>query len=153
MKDDSGNEICKVYTRDQVYKGDRLDAAPELLIVPRDDINIKTDPFSRSVVSRSGDFPKANHGSNGIFLATGPGIKKSGSLEVTLEEVAPTALTLMGIRPPDSMDGHALEEIMVEPHPVLALKRADVSDDDRTYAFSEKEEKQVMDNLKRLGYT
>ena len=58
LKDDSGKEICKVYTRDQVYKGDRLDAAPQLLIVPRDDINIKTDPFSRSIVSSVGELPK-----------------------------------------------------------------------------------------------
>ena len=105
LKDDSGKEICKVYTRDQVYRGDRVDAAPQLLIVPRDDINIKTDPFSRSVVSASGNFPKANHGSNGVFFATGPDIRRSGTLDVSLEDVAPTSLTLMGILPPDRWTG------------------------------------------------
>jgi len=153
LKDDSGKEICKVYTRDQVYKGDRLGAAPQLLIVPRDDINIKTDPFSRSIVSGSGSFPKANHGSNGVFFATGPDIGRSGTLDVSLEDVAPTALTLMGVLPPDAMDGHAIQEIMLKPHPPQSLKPTDVMKDHRTYAFSEKEEKQVMDNLRRLGYT
>lgn len=153
LKDDSGMEICKIYTRDQIFKGDRLDSAPELLIVPRDDINIRTDPFSPSVVSRSGNFPKANHGPNGILLAMGPGIRKSGSLDIRLEDVAPTALALMGIRPPDFMDGRAIQEIMVEPHPLDALKTTDVTGDDRAYAFSEEDEKLVMDNLKRLGYT
>jgi predicted AlkP superfamily phosphohydrolase/phosphomutase len=153
LKDDSGKEVCKVYTRDQVYKGSRLDAAPELLIVPRDDINIKTDPFSRSIVSGSGNFPKANHGSNGIFFATGPDIKRSGTLDFSLEDVAPTSLTLMGLRPPDAMDGHAVQEIMLKPRPLQSLKPTSVMIDDRTYAFSEKEEKQVMDNLRRLGYT
>jgi predicted AlkP superfamily phosphohydrolase/phosphomutase len=153
LKDDSGKEICKVYTRDQVYKGDKLDAAPELLIVPRDDINIKTDPFSHSLVSKSGNFPKANHGPNGIFLATGPDIRRSGTLDVSLEDVAPTSLTLMGILPPGAMDGHAINEIMREPHPPQSLRSTDVMHNDRTYAFSEKEEKQVMDNLRRLGYT
>ncbi len=153
LKDDSGKEICKVYTRDQVYKGDRLGSAPELLIVPRDDINIKTDPYSRSIVSRSGDFAKANHGPNGIFLVTGPSIKKSRILGACLEDVAATSLALMGIRPPDSMDGRAIEEIMAEPRPFQSLKAADVTGDDRTYAFSEEDERRVMDNLKRLGYT
>ena len=153
LKDEAGREICKVYTRDQVYKGSRLDAAPQLLIVPREDINIKTDPFSGSVVSSSGNFPKANHGPNGIFLAIGPDIKRSGTLDVTLEDVAPTSLTLMGVRPPDAMDGHAIKEIMREPHPPQSLRPSDVITDDRTYSFSEKEEKQVMDNLRRLGYT
>lgn len=153
LKDESGKEVCKVYTREQVYKGDRLEAAPELLIVPRDDINIKTDPFSRSVLSTSGNFPKANHGSNGIFFAVGPDIKRSRALDVSLEDIAPTSLTLMGIRPPDDLDGHVVQEIMAAPHPPQSLRVADVRRDDRTYAFSEKEEKQVMDNLKRLGYT
>jgi predicted AlkP superfamily phosphohydrolase/phosphomutase len=153
LKDDSGKEICKVYTREQVYKGGRLDAAPELLIVPRDDINIKTDPFRRSIVSGSGNFPKANHGPNGIFFATGPDIKRSGTPDVSLEDVAPTSLTLMGLRPPDAMDGHAIQEIMLKPHPLQSLKPTSVMSQDRTYAFSEKEEKQVMDHLKRLGYT
>jgi hypothetical protein len=42
---------------------------------------------------------------------------------------------------------------MRELHPPQSLKPSDVMTDDRTYAFSEKEEKQVMDNLRRLGYT
>lgn len=153
LKDDSGKEICKVYTRDQVYRGDRVDAAPQLLIVPRDDINIKTDPFSRSIVSASGNFPKANHGSNGVFFASGPDIRGSGTLDVSLEDVAPTSLTLMGILPPDAMDGNAIQEIMLKPHPPQSLRATDVMNDHRAYAFSEKEEKQVMDNLRRLGYT
>lgn len=153
LKDDSGRKICSIYTREQVYKGDKLDAAPELLIVPRDDINIRTDPFSHSVVSSSGNFPKANHGPNGIFLATGPSIRKSESIDVCLEDVAAISLALMGIRPPDSMDGHAIQEIMAEPHPLDSLKPVDVTGDDRAYTFSEKDEKLVMENLRRLGYT
>ncbi len=74
-------------------------------------------------------------------------------MDVSLEDVAPTSLTLMGLRPPDAMDGHAIVEIMREPHPPQSLRPADVTNDDRTYAFSEKEEKQVMENLRRLGYT
>jgi hypothetical protein len=42
---------------------------------------------------------------------------------------------------------------MVEPHPLESLKPADVTDDDRAYGFSEKDEKLVMYNLRRLGYT
>lgn len=42
---------------------------------------------------------------------------------------------------------------MASPHPTQNLRVADVKRVDRSYAFSEKEEKAVMDNLKRLGYT
>jgi hypothetical protein len=124
-----------------------------LLIVPRDDVNIRSDPFSHKVVSGFGNSPKGNHGPNGIFLATGPSIRKSESLEVCLEDIAPTSLALMGIKPPDSMDGHAVQDIMVQPHSLESLKPAKVNDDDRAFVFSEKDEKLVMDNLRRLGYT
>jgi hypothetical protein len=59
----------------------------------------------------------------------------------------------MGIRPPDYMDGHAIEEIMSEPHPFDTLKPTNVMGQDQNYAFSLEDEKLVMENLKRLGYT
>jgi predicted AlkP superfamily phosphohydrolase/phosphomutase len=153
LKDDSGREICNVFTSGQVFNGDRLDSAPELLIVPRIDVNIRTDPFSRDIVQRYGNFPKGNHGPNGIFLAVGPDIKKSESLEICLEDVAPTSLALMGIRPPDFMDGHTIQEIMVEQRPLHSLRVANVSGNDQEYVFSQEDEKLVMENLQRLGYT
>ena len=67
--------------------------------------------------------------------------------------MAPTSLALMGIRPPDFMDGHAIQEIMIESHPLHTLKTANVTGDDRDYAFSPEDEKLVMENLGRLGYT
>ncbi len=152
LKDDSGEEICRVYTRDQVYKGERLASAPQLLIVPRDDVNIRTDPFSRSVTSRSGNFPRGNHGSNGIILAAGPDIAKSEGGDPCLEDVAPTSLALLGISAPDSMDGHAIKGILTADDN-RPLEAADVVRDPGSYAFSKEDEKLVIDNLQRLGYT
>ena len=152
LKDDSGEQICKVYPRDQIYKGEKLGSAPQLLIVPRGDVNIKTDPFSRSVISRSGDFPKGNHGPDGIFLARGPDIRKSAGLDLSLEDVAPTSLSLMGISPPESMDGRVVHEILVEPKTPDLLEKVQAAAGSEPYAFSAEDEKSVLDNLKRLGY-
>jgi len=152
LKDDSGKEVCTVYTRDQVFKGDRLNSAPELLIVPRDDVNIRTNPFSRTFVSTSGNFTKANHSPNGVFFATGPNIVKSESLDIRLEDIAPTALALMGVLPSESMDGKIIKDIILEP--LNSLKNSQLIVDDKSFAaFSEKDEKLVLENLKRLGYT
>ena len=51
------------------------------------------------------------------------------------------------------MDGHTIEEIMSEPHPFDTLKPTNVMGQDQNYAFSLEDEKLVMENLKRLGYT
>ncbi len=150
LRDDTGQEVCKVYTRDQLYSGERLDSAPELLIVPRDDINVRSDPFARTVVTRSGSFPRGNHSSNGILLASGPDIKRSPLSDARLEDIAPTALTLMGIRPEEDMDGNVLDILLSRGQ---ALERAVPERDEQAYAFSEEDEKRVIDNLERLGYT
>jgi len=152
IMDNAGTKICSVYPRSQVYSGDKLDQAPELLVVPRDDVTIRSDPFSSELVSIKGDFPRGNHSSLGIFFAGGPNIRKSGPLDIRLEDVAPTALSLMGIKPPNDMDGRAPNELLMETLSVGSLKLI-ANSPERNYKFSEAEEKMVMENLRRLGYT
>lgn len=150
LRDETGQEVCRVYTREQVYSGDRLGSGPELLIVPRDDVNVRSDPFARSVVTRSGSFPRGNHSSNGILFASGPDIKQSAISDARLEDIAPTALTLMGIRPEEDMDGGLLDILRSRDQ---ALERAVPKRSEQAYVFSEEDEKRVIDNLERLGYT
>lgn len=150
LRDESGQEVCRVYPSEQVYSGERLDSAPGLLIVPRDDVNVRSDPFAKSVVTRYGNFPRGNHSSNGILFASGPDIKRSNLSDARLEDVAPTALTIMGIRPGEDMDGSVLDVILSSDEP---LERAVPGRDEQVYAFSEEDEKRVIDNLERLGYT
>ena len=152
LKDDSGNEICKVYTREKIYKGPMVDRAPELLVIPRDDINIKTDPFSPNELSNAGDFPKANHGPSGIFLATGPDIVSSKNLNLSLEDVAPTALALLGIGRPDYIDGRIIQEIISPKGPLLLTESERITTAQTPFVFSNDEEKLIMNHLERIGY-
>ncbi len=59
----------------------------------------------------------------------------------------------MGIAPPDSMDGHAIKELMVDSQQTKPFKSLMVDSRVESYRFSKEEENQVMDNLRRLGYT
>jgi predicted AlkP superfamily phosphohydrolase/phosphomutase len=151
--DEFGEKICGVYGKNQIYSGDKLDSAPELLIVPRDDINIRSDPFSEEIITKLGDFPRGNHGPNGIFFAAGPDIAKARELVLKLEDVAPTALALLGIAPPEFMDGRAVKEIFSQRTDSNDLQPASVPDQNRAFKFSRAEEDHVMENLRRLGYT
>lgn len=152
LRDEDGNAVCTVYTREQVYRGERAGEAPEILMVPNETVNIRTDPFSRKVLSREGSFAKGNHGPGGIFFAAGPGVAKPKEAAIAIEDVAPTALHLMRIRPPDTMDGRAAEPLLSDPG-TSDLVSPVMGDDQRgKMAFTEEEERQVTDNLKRLGY-
>ena len=152
LKDDSGEKICRVLTREQVYAGDKVASAPELLLIPRDDINIRTDPFSRQAYAREGAFPRANHGPTGIFFAMGPGIKGAGKLDLSVEDVAATALGLLGIRLPDYMDGRVAFELSEKPGTAPAPLPDVGPSATAPYAFTDAEEEQILKHLDRLGY-
>ncbi len=152
LEDGPGKTVCKVLPRDQVYRGERLTSAPELLLVPRDDVNIRTDPFSKDVVTTEGAFPKANHGRTGIFFAAGSGIRGMRGLDLTVEDVAPTALRLLGIRPPEYMDGRAALEVSGTPGETLMTQRLPGQPSVERFGFTESEEKQILERLERLGY-
>jgi predicted AlkP superfamily phosphohydrolase/phosphomutase len=150
IRDEAGQKVCTVYPKSQIYNGDRLESAPDLLILPRDDVTIRSDPFSSEYATTGGDFPRGNHSFNGIFLAAGPNIRKSESLDFRLEDVAPTALELMGVRPPKLMDGKAPDELMAEPFSSSLSPLGKIPTP--AFKFSEAEEELVMENLRRLGY-
>ena len=150
--EDGAGRVCRVLPRDKVYRGERLGAAPELLLVPREDINIRTDPFSGDVVTTKGAFPRANHGPTGVFFAVGERIRSAGELRLSVEDVAPTALRLMGIDPPDYMDGRAALEVLDGPGaPPTPLQPA-VPSPVAPFEFTEAEEKEILEHLDRLGY-
>lgn len=154
LVDESGNKVCTVYRKEQVYAGDKIGAAPALLIVPRTDVNIRSDPFSQEVVTRNGDFPRGNHGPDGIFFGAGPDISPAGELVLKLEDVCPTALTLLGIARPEFMDGRVVSEILGQKESRgEKVKPAPILEQSRPFRFSQTEEDLVMENLRRLGYT
>ncbi len=152
LKDRSGIGVCKCLAREQVYRGNRVDSAPEILLFPRDDINIRTDPFSKEILSEKGSFPKSNHGPTGIFLATGPGIRKSTKEGLSIEDVTPTALRLLGIDPPDYMDGHPFEELIEDAGPLPSHQLTGETRSGDRLVFTPQEEKEILDHLDRLGY-
>ncbi len=150
LRDEKGERVCTVYPRKHVYKGDRLDSAPQLLIVTRDDVTIRSDPFSSKFVSTTGDFPRGNHSFSGVFFASGPNIRKSESLLMRVEDVAPAALSLMGIKSPDRLDGRIPYELLLESPSAGLIEIGNTAA--TSFKFSEADEKHVMENLRRLGY-
>ncbi len=49
LRDETGQKVCSVYPKSQIYSGDKLEAAPDLLILTREDVTIRSDPFSSQV--------------------------------------------------------------------------------------------------------
>ncbi len=50
------------------------------------------------------------HEREGVFVLSGPTVRGEGEVLADIVDVAPTALRLLGVAPPEAMEGHALEE-------------------------------------------
>ncbi len=143
----------KVFLKEEIYAGDYLDIAPDIVILPNEGYEI----YSRAGVKELWDFnPKeegwsGTHTLHGIFIAYGPGIKKGYEIKgAKIYDLAPTILHIFGLPIPNDMDGRVLTEIF-EPDSELA-KKEPVYVDPSYYEKDEKEKlKSKIKELKLKG--
>ncbi|MFC1800356.1 hypothetical protein ACFL2Z_05585, partial [Candidatus Eisenbacteria bacterium] len=97
-----------VYMREEIYEGPYLEEAPDMVFLPRDmrnkalgTLDFTSNKFEFPVYGNSGD-----HRMDGIFLGLGPAFRKGVRLEpLSVLDVAPTVLHLLGLPVPKQMDG------------------------------------------------
>lgn len=176
-KDEDGTHLVKkAYKREELYTGEYVYKAPDIIIDWNLDRNgyshlsrssysdrgdravagfdRKKDNQSRFLFSRTGSHRKA-----GVFIMEGAPVKKGLRLgEIKMTDVAPTILYLLGMPIAGDMDGsvltEAFEESYVRQHPV---NRSDHGTDtsgpshDGGY-YSDDEEEKIRERLKGLGY-
>jgi len=104
-----------VYKREEIYFGKYVDDAPDLTILFNEGYTIASAARSREMWNYATRGWTGVHELQGIFLASGPGIKKNVELEgAKIYDLAPTILHVFGIPIPSDMDGRVLKEIFEE---------------------------------------
>ena len=107
--DKTGEPMFKdIYMREEIYDGPYLEEAPDIVFLPRDmrnkalgTLDFTSNRFDFPVYGNSGD-----HRMDGIFLGLGPAFRKGARLEpLSVLDVAPTVLHLLGLPVPKQMDG------------------------------------------------
>lgn len=111
----SGRKIVqKVYSKEETYHGKYLHEAPDLIVDQAKGVHIPGGIGQQTIF----DVPRRWQAENkkfGIFMAYGPDIKQAGKIEnVSILDLAPTILHLMGLEIPSDMDGRVLKEIFQE---------------------------------------
>ncbi len=116
LKNDEGEpmfrEICK---KEDIFSGNYLGDIPDIVIRPTSKYRVNPLLLEK-MITRSDEFKtvKGSHGNarNGIFIAHGPVFKKGYQAKaLSILDVAPTILHLMGCRVPENMDGRVVKEI------------------------------------------
>lgn len=161
LRDPSTGEavVEAVYRREEIYHGDQLAYAPDIVFMPRRleyfgfgeyefGSNQIIEPMKRGI--------SGTHRMNGIFLAYGDNIRPGMTLEKAhITDLTPTILYMMGLQPPSHMDGRVLREIFQDNFQPALMKPPNKWQNDSTnngQGLTEEEKEIVAERLRNLGY-
>lgn len=105
-----GELSVKAYRREELYHGEYLELAPDIIIQTDDNVNSISGRVGYGKEFLEG-FGGAHDRLNGTFIAWGSNIKENKEINAKLQDVAPTILHMFGIPIPKDMDGRVLKEI------------------------------------------
>ena len=113
------NVTEEIYRKEDLFQGEYLDAAPDIIFVPRK-YDYYPDSAKRTcrlfIGPANDDYPvRAYHDPKGIFFITGPNIKAGQKLSnIDIYDITPTVLQLFGIPVNENFDGHVIHRIFEE---------------------------------------
>ncbi|RLG45712.1 MAG: hypothetical protein DRN92_06475 [Thermoproteota archaeon] len=147
--------VDKIFTKEEIYFGERLEDAPDIVFNPSNFSYMIYGDFSDSWFHA----PRgrvADHDMDGIFIVKGKAIKQSDQLSVTTVDVAPTLLYLHGLPILQDMDGRVLKEVLtdnfIREHKVLIKSIEDESLSETGPYQNKAEQEEIEQRLRDLGY-
>lgn len=162
--------VARVWRRDDVYHGECLDSAPDLLVEWRghqytswpgyDDRNrnIFESSLKHSDYSDWSQLQKGgNHRPNGIVFLAGEGVRPGLALEgARIIDMAPTLLYWLDVPVPEDMDGRVLkaafEQDYLSRRPPRQGRAADSGARERRDIYTEEQSRAIEERLRGLGY-
>lgn len=151
----SQNIIRKVYKREEIYTGDLVSNAPDLIIDMADGYVMQVGlapeilmPAMQYKLYRSGC-----HRQHGIFIAMGKDIKKNYQVQnAEIIDIVPTVFYLFDKQIPTYMDGKVLTNILNKEFKGVEYQSIQANRADATHDVSMEEEAKIAERLKGLGY-
>lgn len=158
--------ILKVYRREEIYSGDQVNGAPDLVIKWNEENifsgqNVEEKLWGRVEKQRRRKLDLSEHtgehAQNGIFIAKGRNIKKGATIgDASIVDVAPTILFLNQQPVPTDMDGKVLEEIFdptfLRENIIRYVEPKIVEETSNNFEYSEHEKQAIKNRLRDLGY-
>jgi predicted AlkP superfamily phosphohydrolase/phosphomutase len=156
---DGGRLVREIVEGSKLYPGARSGALPDLLFAVRSDHLVLSSVAGPVLLDLP--TPIADHAREGILAGAGPGIAHvPARLDVSIVDLAPTALMMMGIPPYVEMPGRVLVEVFENAPDFSRVSEAqDPPDLDAYREFSRSTadwtpdgESETRERLRALGY-
>jgi predicted AlkP superfamily phosphohydrolase/phosphomutase len=165
MRDPStaGAIFSDVFRREEVYSGQCLEQAPDIVFVSTNDRYVAQGAqefmFSSNQIMGVPHWPpdSGTHYRDGILVMYGKPFQPGSYLRgAEIIDLAPTILLLMGVPIPSDMDGKVLESAFgaqyLAKHPIRYATPEAESPPDSVIDYSAEEEEAVARRLEDLGY-
>jgi predicted AlkP superfamily phosphohydrolase/phosphomutase len=164
LADPATNELVveTVYRREELYHGEHLDKAPDIVFLPRrlEYFGFGEYEFgSHRIIESMRRGISGTHRMNGIFLAYGAAVQPGATVtNACLMDLAPTILHLMGEPVAAHMDGRVLDEMLAAEPVASANRRSPPTDSPANghraggETLSAEDKRILADRLRSLGY-
>jgi predicted AlkP superfamily phosphohydrolase/phosphomutase len=105
--DARGPPVAWIHRREELYNGENIDRYPSILFELRDDLGAsgETPGPLFGTASAHNVVPGCHKQHHATFLASGLAGRPFSRRTVTLADITPTVLDLLGIHPPNELDG------------------------------------------------
>ena len=157
LRDERGLVADEVWLGHEVFHGDALEGAPDVLPVLRDHrFELDDEIFHRDPFTDVSGLPRGVHHPAGIGIVAGPGVTASTQLDASVMDVMPTLLYQADLDVPEGLDGHALTEVFssqaVADRPLRTTAPLSSSEKEEASPYSPEEEAMIEESLRGLGY-
>lgn len=147
----------RVYRSEEVFHGDALDGAPDILPVMKDHrYELDDELFHTEAFSDVRHMPRGVHHPDGIVVVAGPGVRAGGEVDGHIMDVLPTLLYQAGLAVPDGLDGKVLTQAFDAAHlgnrPIKSITPLSSGAKDEASPYSQEEEALIEESLRGLGY-
>jgi predicted AlkP superfamily phosphohydrolase/phosphomutase len=149
--------VTRVWTREEAFNGKHAALAPDLTLRLRDGGFVSILPSDKILEPRPE--PAGTHRPNGVFMATGPGIRRGAwAPTMSILDVAPTVLYTLGLPVPEDLEGcvprQIFEPVHLRAHPIRQgpPARQQQGMEHPGMAMDADVEAEIVKQLKALGY-
>jgi predicted AlkP superfamily phosphohydrolase/phosphomutase len=158
LKGPEGDSVTdKVWLSEEVFSGNALDGAPDVLPVLRDHrFELDDELFHTDGFTDYRDLPRGVHHPDGIGIVAGSGVQGDAELNGSVMDVTPTILYMAGLEVPKGLDGRVLESCFTPERlaekPVRTTAPLSSKQSEEESPYSAEEEAMIEESLRGLGY-